>query len=365
MVVFAIIFAKPLFNSGRFLYELLFNKSISLRTENNTLHILLLGIGGGKHEGPDLTDTIIVAHIDQKKNKIQLFSLPRDLWVPDLGSKINTAYAYGQEKQHKGILLSKSAIKKIAGTPIDYVVVIDFSGFVKLIDYLGGIDVFVKHSFDDYQYPIEGKENDLCGHSTDELTQLSTASSALAAFPCRYKHISFSAGNLHMNGQTALEFVRSRHAQGAEGSDFARSGRQQEVIQALKNKVLSLGLLLNPVKVLGVYNIIKGNINTDIQPEEYDDFIKLSRKMNKAEIKTYVIGTDDTQKGTYGLLTNPPVSKKYAFQWVLTPRRGNGDFSEIQEYIRCLEENFMCTVTKYGIEIEKGISPTASQNIYK
>ncbi|MCL5970594.1 MAG: LCP family protein, partial [Patescibacteria group bacterium] len=102
-----------------FLFELLFKKDISLKKADHNINVLLLGIGGGTHEGPDLTDTIIFASLNQAQNKITLVSIPRDFWVLDLNSKINTAYYYGETKSKGGgITLAKAVVSKILGQPI-------------------------------------------------------------------------------------------------------------------------------------------------------------------------------------------------------------------------------------------------------
>jgi LCP family protein required for cell wall assembly len=336
-----------------FLYELLIKKDIELTQEKaESVNVLILGIGGGTHDGPNLTDSIILANINPEKNTVNMFSIPRDLWVPELQNRINAAYATGQTKDNKGILLAKTAVEKVTGHHVDYVFVIDFAGFVKGVDHLGGIDVEVKRGFDDYEYPISGKENDLCDYTEEEVEQLvSTAEAELGVdvFPCRYKHISFEKGLQEMNGQTALEFVRSRHATGDEGSDFSRSMRQQEVIAALRKKVFSLGIVLNPVKVIGLVDIVQDNINTDIKKEEYDDFIKLAQKMENASVKNHLITQNDEINEQYGLLMNPQTSREYKYQWVLVPRKGNGNFTEIESYINCVLQGKVCEITERGI----------------
>ena len=352
VVIFLVLGFQYLRAGIPFLYELFVKKNdIELTQEKQeSLNVLLLGIGGGTHEGSELTDTIILANINPQTQEVNMFSLPRDLWLPELGDRINSAYAIGQGKDKKGMVLAKAVVEKITGHPVDYVFVIDFAGFVKGVDHMGGIKVDVKRAFDDLEYPVAGNEADLCGNKEEELPKLATSEASLVEiFPCRYKHISFDKGVQYMDGQTALEFVRSRHATGGEGSDFARSSRQQEVIAALRKKALSLGILLNPVKVFGLINIVQQNINTDIKQEEYDDFVKLARKLEDATVKNYVINITDEATQEYGLLVNPPTSEDYSYKWVLVPRKGNGDFSEIQSYIECVEKGKACEITETGI----------------
>lgn len=346
-----------IFSLGVFiLYKFYFKPDIQLKTEKKTgnINVLLLGKAGGQHEGPDLTDTIILATINPQKNVVNLISIPRDLWIPDLQAKINTAYAYGQEKDRQGKLLAKTAVSQVTEKQIDYVLVVDFQAFVDLIDHIGGIDVGVKTILDDYKYPIEGREDDPCDHTDEEIIDLSAqiaTGSALPedVFPCRYKHIHFDAGLVHMDGERALEFVRSRHGTNGQGSDFARSMRQQDVINAVRDKTLSLGTLLNPIKVLGAFNIIQNNIDTNAEIRELDDFINLARKIQGAKIISTVIDIGSGEGQRPGLLIHPPVSEAQKLQWVLIPRVGDGNFSEIHEFIKCIEEGFECKIEEDGI----------------
>jgi anionic cell wall polymer biosynthesis LytR-Cps2A-Psr (LCP) family protein len=89
-----------------------------------------------------------------------------------------------------------------------------FQVLLKAVDIVGGLDINVDNTFDDYQYPIDGKEADTCGHTQMKCKSLvDTPEDQLPqAFPCRYLHLHFNKGLNHMDGETALEFVRSRHA---------------------------------------------------------------------------------------------------------------------------------------------------------
>jgi LCP family protein required for cell wall assembly len=351
VVVLAIFFVKTA-SVYPFLFQLLFNRGISLKqTTDSRVNVLLLGIGGGTHDGPNLTDTIIFASLDPKNNKVTLVSIPRDLWVPDLtGSvkKINDAYADGEAiKKGGGLQLAEAVVGKITGQNIDYGIRLDFSGFVKAVDIVGGLDINVDNTFDDYQYPIDGKEADTCGHTQDEMqTLVSTPEDQLPqVFPCRYLHVHFNKGLSHMDGETALEFVRSRHAsQAIEASDFARSKRQEKVISAFKNKVLSAQTLINPGKIINLYTVLQGSIDTDIKQNEFDDFIRLAEKMRNAKIQSVVIDQGDDALQRPGLLVNPPIISDYDYAWTLIPRTGNGNFTEIQNYISCEINKGNCSV---------------------
>jgi len=322
--------------------QVLTNKKIELKqSEQKRINLLILGVGGGTHEGPDLTDTIIFASIDPNTKKVMLVSIPRDLWVPELGAKINSAYAYGEEKEKgKGLVLADAAVEKVIGQRIDYSLKIDFNGFVKAVDMVGGLSIDVDNTFDDYEYPLKGLENDLCGHDDTEIATLSAqiatgSADGIELFPCRYEHLHFDRGITSMDGITALKYVRSRHATGSEGSDFARSKRQEKVIAAFKDKIFSLDILLNPVKALSLIGVVKDSIDTDIKEDEYDDFIRLAQDFRSATITSAVLDTGDTQTGRTGLLMNPPTGAEYLNQWVLVPVAGNGNYTEIVKYVDC------------------------------
>ena len=344
IVFLSLILVVVVLSSFFSLFGILFDKEIELKKADNKINFLLLGIAGGTHDGPSLTDTIIFASIDTTQNKVVLVSVPRDLWIEDIKARINVAYAKG------GISMAKGAVYKVVGQSIDYVVRVDFEGFEKAIDLLGGVEVDVLYAFDDYEYPIVGKENDPCGHMDEELDALATASSQLEAFPCRYTHLHFDKGLQHMDGVTALKFVRSRHGKGEEGTDFGRSKRQAELIKAVRDKVFSVETFLNPAKIFSLYNVIKNSIDTNIKEEEFDDFIKLANDMKDASIQNIVLDYGDEEKDRPGLLIYPRASDVYNNEWVLIPRVGNNDFSEIQKYIECEIKLGNCPITAKPVE---------------
>lgn len=280
-----------------------------IAADNGRTNILVMGKSGKGQTAPDLTDTMIVLSVSHTKPDISSISFSRDIWIPEIRAKINSAYYWGNQKNPGGgINLAKETVGKILGIQIQYGVVIDFSGFKDIVDVLGGINVNVEHSFTDTNYPIAGKENDTCG---GDIT-----------YKCRYETIHFDKGIQFMNGETALKFVRSRMAKGDEGTDFAREARQQEVIQAIKEKVLSQQILLNPIKIWNLYQVTIKNIETNI-PLSADAI--LTRRMFdvRGNVSSYVLPEN--------LLYNPPISARYDFQYVFVPKAG--DWSQVQDFI--------------------------------
>lgn len=274
-------------------------------------NILIMGKAGGAHEGPDLTDTMIVASLSFTKPEIVTISIPRDLWIPDIRAKINSAYYWGNQKNPgDGINFAKSITREVVGTPIHYGVVIDFSAFKDIIDALGGIRVNVENGFTDKLYPIEGRENDVCGGDS--------------TFACRYETITFFTGEQLMNGETALKFVRSRHAEGTEGTDQAREARQQKVIEGIKSKIMNPKIFLSPKIDLALLNIIRKYVQTDMDGPTAAIIARNIIK-NKGVVKQNLIPED--------FLINPPITKTYDKLYVLIPRDGNGDWTEINAWI--------------------------------
>ncbi len=217
--------------------------------------VLVLGIGGGNHDGPNLSDSISVMSYDARTNQLKTLGVPRDIWSEPLQEKINAAYALGEGmKPGRGMTLAKAELSSVVGIPIQHAVIIDFAGFKKVVDYLGGVDVVVEHAFTDPEFPIEGKENDECGGDPE--------------YRCRYESISFRTGPQHMDGATALKFVRSRHASGGQGSDFARAKRQQQVVQGVRAKVLHHDFLLDSSRVEGLYDVLNGVVKRDLPNQE-------------------------------------------------------------------------------------------------
>ena len=204
-------------------------------------NILLLGTGGEGHAGSNLSDTIILASVNLTKKDIALVSIPRDLWILALSAKVNSAYATGEEKKKgAGLDFARDTIEDIVGVPIHYVVRVDFTGFIRAVDLVGGLEINVARGFDDFKYPIAGREDDTCGFTISEIetdrvkqVQILTATGSAVLqdpFTCRYEHVHFDSGLQLMVGETALKYIRSRMGSNGAGSDFDRSERQKTVI---------------------------------------------------------------------------------------------------------------------------------------
>jgi len=216
------------------------------------INILLIGKGGPGHDGPDLTDTLLLASIDPIKNEAALVSVPRDLYVKDIrgySTKINAIYANSkqarlangsdtkddlQAAEDVGLSAIKQKISDVLGIPVHYYVMVDFDGFKDAIDTVGGIDVDVKNPLYDSTMAWLNNNNPLI------------ADTGLQTF----------------DGYRALLYARSRH--GSARGDFDRTERQREIILALQKKVLSIGTFSNPFKVIDLLGTFGSKVRTDL-----------------------------------------------------------------------------------------------------
>lgn len=342
----AALFIYAFFFSKGSAFSYVFTPNKTREAEDGRITVLLLGMAGGKHDGATLTDSIIVASYNIKTDKALLISIPRDLWISSESAKVNAVYQKG-EKEGKGLSYVKEKIHEVVGLPVDYAVRLDFSGFAKAIDLVGGIDVDVPKTFDDYNYPIEGKETDLCGNKEEEIDLTEEQAKVLkvekgkkkvivtltgkiatesADFACRFEHISFEKGVTRMDGETALKFVRSRMGTNNEGSDFARSKRQQLVLEAFKAKALSAETLINPQKIGGLIQTFGDSIETDIGVDKYLQFYNFAKKVKQTD--SIVLGDLGDGKS---ILIVPPASE-YGGGFVLIPP--NNNFGLIKDLIQ-------------------------------
>ena len=268
------------------------------------VNILLLGIGGKGHDGAYLTDTIMLASIQPSTKKVFLLSIPRDLVVPVEGAgwkKINSVGSYAEMKNPgSGGQAAAQAVGDLLNLPINYYVRVDFEGFQKIIDELGGVKVYVDNTLDDYNYPILGNED--------------------AAWNSRYEHLHVEQGWQEMDGSLALKYARSRHGVGQEGSDFARAKRQQKIIEAAKEKILSINMIFKPMAIKNIIQDLNEHISTNFEIMEIYRLWDMIKDIDKNNITNKVLDTSAD-----GLLVNATGQDG---AYILQPK--SGDFKEIQ-----------------------------------
>lgn len=305
-------------------------------------NILLLGYAGGDHDGATLTDTIILARIYPKENKIKLISIPRDIWVPvpitkdsTQNFKINHAFAIGLDDkkypnkadEYKGLAgagaLAKLEVATVTGLTPENFVAVNFSGFQSIVDSIGGVTVNIPLTFEDKYYPVKGLENETCGKDEAEIKALTaTLSGQLLEkeFTCRYETIKFVKGSTTMDGETALKFVRSRHSD-VNGSDFGRSLRQQAFLVGVKNKLLKLGSI---PKIISLINTASKNVITDIDLKKGFELFNEQEGLSDIKIEMLSLTTDNV------LIESTSADHQY----ILIPKAGDGNWDEVHKFIQ-------------------------------
>ncbi|HEX9371196.1 MAG TPA: LCP family protein [Roseiflexaceae bacterium] len=209
------------------------------QADSRAVTVLLLGLDRRPGEtDPARTDSVIVARIDPQRKRIALLSLPRDLIVdiPGYGrARINTAGVYGEiyPELGGGLELTRRTVENLLGIAIDYVVQVDFMGFIGAVDAIGGVDIDVEKEIYDPEYPT---------------------------MDYGYMELHFLPGPQHMDGATALMYARTRHAD----TDWDRARRQQQVLLAILSRVRAQNTLDQVQSMAALSTALRDYIKTDL-----------------------------------------------------------------------------------------------------
>jgi polyisoprenyl-teichoic acid--peptidoglycan teichoic acid transferase len=240
------------------------------------INILFLGLDARDWDSEDTrvgdparSDTMILFTIDPLSKTAGMLSIPRDLWVnvPNYGyNKINQAYFIGDARKLPGggPGLAAKTVEQFLGVPIDYYAQIDFFAFVDFIDTLGGIEVDV---------PEEITVDPIGPHNT----------------------VVLQAGKQNLKGDVSLAYARNREV----GDDFGRSGRQMQVIMAIRNKIISLNMLPTLVtKAPVLYRELSNGIHTNLDLQQIIQLALLAQSIPQENIKQHVIGPSEISFGS-------------------------------------------------------------------
>jgi LCP family protein required for cell wall assembly len=262
-------------------------------------NVLLMGVDLRPDERraglPGRTDVLMVLSVAPAERRVALLSLPRDLAVtiPGIGeTKLNTAYTHGETRQAGGgPALARRVVADLIGQPIDHYAIVDFAGFERLVDLLDGVTIDVPRPLVDDAYP------------TDDY---------------RTRRLVIPAGTQHMDGATALSYVRTRHAD----SDFGRMQRQQQLLLALRERTLRWPVLLRAPQLA---QEALGAVRTDLGPGELLALAKLAQQLPAGGLKSLVLAPPLVQPytgadGSYLLRPDPArVGPALAALWTDAP----------------------------------------------
>jgi polyisoprenyl-teichoic acid--peptidoglycan teichoic acid transferase len=233
---------------------------------NERINVLLVGLDTGKGRDHALTDSLIVVSVDPVGKSVSMASLPRDLVGVPLGDgrtfdpKLNSLLSYATRHPEAfpkgGIRTLEDAAGALLGIPIHYYATIDLGGFIKMVDAVGGVDVRVTQALDDPRYKDYGVKN---GWSVD-------------------------VGPHHFGGIDALAYARIRKSEGQ--TDFTRQARQQEILLALRQKVVRGGALLS---LPGLIDAVGDTVTTDMPPELLPDLAVLAGEIPSKRIVRVVV----------------------------------------------------------------------------
>ncbi len=239
---------------------------------HDRVNLLILGLDvpDGSAE-PARTDSIIVVSIDPSGGPVNLLSIPRDLWVP-IGpygeNRINTAFFIGETRNYPGggTGLLRATIEQNLGIPIDYHATVDFATFKEAVDYVGGVTVSVQRDIYDADYP-DGNGG--------------------------VKTVEIAAGVHLMDGETALQYARSRHG----NSDFDRAQRQQQLLIALRDEYLKDGSVTGLIpKLPALYRTFSDRIETDLSLDELVSLARIAAGLDLSNVETAVIDSTMTSR---------------------------------------------------------------------
>ena len=277
------------------------------------INILLIGVGGKAHptgEGINLADAVMVLSLKPSTKQAALVSIPRDFYVPvgNFGThRLNSATAIGDEKRFPGggAALLMETVEKIVGEPMHAFVRIDFAAFEKIIDQLGGVDIYVYRPFYDYTY------ND-----------------------------GFNQGWQHMNGKRALLYARMRYIRAsAEGNNFARELRQQQVIAALRDKLKRLSPQ-QALQLVKVARTVSEHTDTNLTTGQMAELYSMFRGLDRNQIRHVSL-----KPFTEVFMVTDPADPGEAVR----PRTGN--FNEIHVVARSIFTNSKPIVMRDEIQL--------------
>lgn len=301
-------------------------------------NVLLVGIDTRESGQVELnTDTIILASYDHETHRLAMLSFPRDLAVQFPGrsdfTRINSMYAIG-ERQKKGTGLGKlvEVVSGLSGRDIHYYAMVDLKGFIDAIDVVGGISIYLEYDISGL-YPTE---------------------------TYGYKKVSFKRGWNEMNGEQALQYSRIRKGvtPKSEESDFARSRRQQEVIQAVIDKAVKNETLLNPTRVMELLGVASKNLTvSEFRLEDVQAGVGILKDKGKPVSYSYVI--DLYAGGSVGKLISVINFNPY----LLGPVQGYGKWAELKKFIALYFTEPSLATMKKTVSVYAG--DTASANLAK
>ncbi len=292
------------------------------KMDDGRVNILLLGTDelANRTGDPIFTDTLMVLSLNTQSGELSALSLPRDLWIPEYQTKVNSLYWYGNERTPDSPeLFTTQVLSELMDVPIHYSIVLSLDTVAEVIDAVGGLDIFIQKEFTDERFP-----------RTDVDIRTETDPAKL------YETVEFKKGIEKMTGERALKYMRSRKSQDLEvGTDDARNQRQQEIISALIQKIKDPELVKQPQTLGKLFSIYNQDLNSFFPMTHGISLAKLmGNKLYTLEFtpSTIPIKTPISE----GVITHPPVPKYD--QWVYEVVEITAFRNEVKKRLRITAE---------------------------
>ncbi|PJE58227.1 MAG: hypothetical protein COU81_01870 [Candidatus Portnoybacteria bacterium CG10_big_fil_rev_8_21_14_0_10_36_7] len=267
-------------------------------SDNDVQNILILGIAGPGNSAPNLTDTIILASLDKKHKTSSLISFPRDLWVKIPGKQYSTKLNSLYQMDMNNLSIIKSAIENISGQKINNYLRVNLSTTQEIIEKIGGATIDVKTDIYDSGYP--GPNNS-------------------------YETLSLKKGVQKLDGATAIKYMRTRN----QDNDFERSARQQQVIKAVAEKVLSLNPVWHFITYFNILNTLHDNLYTDLSIFDLKNLWSAVYNIDPSNLATYTLNNTDQEN----LLKVSSRDLGENTASIVIPKAGENDYTEFHSFI--------------------------------
>ncbi len=274
------------------------------------VNILLAGDSADDpgHAGAQLTDSIMIVSLDTKNNTGFMLSIPRDLWVDIPGNgyaKINSVYEDGQTQNFSepgyasdGMGLLEKVVNQDLGISSQYYALIDYTAFKDAVNAVGGVTITISSPDPNGLYDP-------------------------------YANLRLPNGVVTLDGQQALNLARARGdgpgAYGFPQADFDRTQHQRQLLVAVEQKALSVGVLSNPVKIGELADSIGNNVQTDFKTDNVQALYSIVKKININKIQSLSFSESGSNALIQGYYTPDG-------QDALIPTAGIDNFSAIQAY---------------------------------
>jgi LCP family protein required for cell wall assembly len=295
--------------------------TVAAGLKQDRVNLLIIGIGGDRHPGggEDLADSILLVSLKPSTRQAALISIPRDFYLR-IGRygmhRLNDAHELGNNIGYpgQGVGMVADQVKQITGQPIHAFIRLDFAAFEKIIDDLGGVDIYVYRPFHDTLFKD-----------------------------------SFQQGWQHMNGRRALQYARYRYVVGAEGNNFARELRQQQIVSAIREKMRHLSAQ-QALRVAMSTTTVSRYTRTNLTPPQMVSLYQTFHDMPPANVRHVSLAP----------VTEVFMLKTFTDSGEAVRPRG-GDYRPLRTTIQNVFNDTHPIVTPVQIQLTDGGTPQPSQ----